>query len=197
VKDEGWNRNVHYHDVILRSIPPRCKRALDVGCGEGLLARKLARFCEDVVAVDVHHETLSRAKILSPKDTRVSFLETDVMTHPFADESFDVITLVAALHHLPLEPALIRMDRLLKPGGVLAVVGLYRLWTMEDYLVSAIALPTSYAFRFHYGYSEVAAPMKDPKETLHQIRSACDELLPGAVLRRKLLFRYSLVWRKP
>src|ERR1035438_1423379 len=34
-----WNHNIHYHDVVLRSVPPRCRRALDVGCGQGLLAR--------------------------------------------------------------------------------------------------------------------------------------------------------------
>jgi hypothetical protein len=34
----GWNHNVHYHDVVLNSIPPSCTRALDIGCGRGDLA---------------------------------------------------------------------------------------------------------------------------------------------------------------
>jgi hypothetical protein len=32
---------------------------------------------------------------------------------------------------------------------------------------------------------------------LGTIRAACDELLPGAILRRRFFFRYSLIWRKP
>jgi SAM-dependent methyltransferase len=54
------------------------------------------------------------------------------MTHPFANETFDRITAVAALHHLSLEAALIRFRDLLVPGGILAVMGLYRLSTIED-----------------------------------------------------------------
>jgi len=37
-----WNHNVQYHDVILRAVPRQCRRALDVGCGQGLLAQHLS-----------------------------------------------------------------------------------------------------------------------------------------------------------
>ena len=33
-----WNHNVHYQPVILRAVPPGCGAALEVGCGDGLLA---------------------------------------------------------------------------------------------------------------------------------------------------------------
>ncbi len=33
-----WNHNVHYQPVILGAVPAGCGRALDVGCGDGLLA---------------------------------------------------------------------------------------------------------------------------------------------------------------
>jgi hypothetical protein len=44
-------------------------------------------------------------------------------------------------------------------------------------------------------FTEVAAPLAEPKETLREIRAACDAVLPGGVFRRRLLFRYSFVWR--
>jgi hypothetical protein len=32
--------------------------------------------------------------------------------------------------------------------------------------------------------------------TLSEIRKACDEILPGALVRKHLLWRYSVVWKK-
>ena len=37
-----WNHNVHYQPVILNAVPGGCGAALEVGCGDGLLARRLA-----------------------------------------------------------------------------------------------------------------------------------------------------------
>jgi ubiquinone/menaquinone biosynthesis C-methylase UbiE len=191
----AWNHNVHYHRIVLDAVPPRCRRALDVGCGQGTLARQLAQRCDEVVGIDLDHEALAHARAAA-SEANLSFVEGDVMTYPFPDESFDLITAVATLHHLPLTPALQRFRNLLKPGGVLAVVGLYRAHALRDYLVSAVAVPTNWLLRCRYRWVEVGAPVQDPKETLREIRAACS-VLPGATIRQLLLFRYSLVWRKP
>jgi len=42
VRPGYWNHNVHYQPVILNAVPPGCRTALDVGCGDGLLAARLA-----------------------------------------------------------------------------------------------------------------------------------------------------------
>lgn len=192
-----WNHNIHYHDLVVRSVPPRSRRALDVGCGTGLLARRLAEHCEEVVAIDVDDSVISRARTASPANHGITFVEGDVMTHPFLNDSFDFIAAVAALHHLPLRPALIRFQSLLRAGGVLVVVGLYRAHTLEDYAWAGAAFPTSWMLRCIRRYADVAAPVQEPAETFHEIRSTCDLLLPGSLFRRHLLFRYSLTWRKP
>ena len=119
------------------------------------------------------------------------------MSYAFDGESFDCITAVASLHHLPLEPALVRFRDLLKPGGFLVVIGLYRESGIADYVNAAIALPISRILRIVNGYSELGAPIAPPKETLREIREASGRLLPGSFLKRRLLFRYSLVWRSP
>lgn len=119
------------------------------------------------------------------------------MTHPLNEGSFEFVVAVASLHHLPLEPALIRFRSLLKSGGVLAIVGLYRSHTLEDYAWAAAGVPTSFILRCVRGQADVAAPVQNPKETFTEIRRASEDLLPGSVLRRRLLFRYSLTWRKP
>ncbi|MDQ6782291.1 MAG: methionine biosynthesis protein MetW [Actinomycetota bacterium] len=42
-ESERWNHNIHYHRLILDSVPAGARDALDVGCGEGMLARRLRR----------------------------------------------------------------------------------------------------------------------------------------------------------
>ena len=192
-----WNHNIHYHDVILRSIPPNCQSALDVGCGHGFFARQLARHCERVTAIDVDHETLLRGRAAGNSEGRITFVEGDVMTHPFCDDSFDLISVVATLHHLPLSTALGRLRNLLKSGGVLGVIGLYRAQTVQDYAYAAAGKPVSWILRQFRYCADVRAPLQEPTETLGKIRASCDELLPGNKFRRHLLFRYSVVWRKP
>ena len=49
---EYWNHNVHYQPVILGAVLPGCGAALEVGCGDGLLARRLAGRCAEVTAID-------------------------------------------------------------------------------------------------------------------------------------------------
>jgi hypothetical protein len=101
------------------------------------------------------------------------------------------------LHHLPLEAALARLRDLLAPGGVLAVIGLARRATAEDLWMAAAAWPVNQVLRRVMGEVEVGAPVKEPAQTLPEIRAAAAKALPGAKVRPLLLFRYELVWRKP
>ncbi|MEV4472391.1 class I SAM-dependent methyltransferase [Nonomuraea sp. NPDC049504] len=38
----GFDHNEHYHELLIRGIPEGAKQALDVGCGTGAFARRLA-----------------------------------------------------------------------------------------------------------------------------------------------------------
>jgi SAM-dependent methyltransferase len=192
-----WNHNIHYHDLVLAAAAPGCRRALDVGCGHGLLARRLAQHCQQVIAIDKDRDVISRARAGGDREGRIKFVEGDVMTYPFPEDNFELIAAVATLHHLQLQPALARFRKLLMPGGVLALIGLYRGETLSDLAFSAAAFPVSWGLRLVRGHADVGAPVQNPNETFRDIRSACDVLLPGACLKRCLLFRYSLVWRKP
>lgn len=150
-----------------------------------------------MVGIDVSLEMLSQARTFPDLDSRIQFVEGDVMKHPFSADSFDFITAVATLHHFPLRPALARFRALLRPGGVLAVIGLYRHRTVADFALDAVAFPTSSILRAVHGYSDPSTRKQSPRETLREIRDASEALLPGAAIRRLLLFRYFLIWRKP
>jgi 2-polyprenyl-3-methyl-5-hydroxy-6-metoxy-1,4-benzoquinol methylase len=193
----GWNHNTQYHNHILRSVPDGCGRALEIGCGEGKLAFALATQCKSVTAMDTDAGCLARAQMTAGWNGRVTFIEGDVMSHPLVEESFDLITMVAVLHHLPLRPALARCRSLLRAGGILAAVGLYRNETTTDYALAAAALPASWFLRLLRGHAEMNAPMHEPRETLQQIRRAYSDILPGSQIRRRLFFRYTVLYRKP
>lgn len=47
-----FDHNDHYHRLLLRQVPRNCGAALDVGCGTGRFARRLARLGMEVDAVD-------------------------------------------------------------------------------------------------------------------------------------------------
>lgn len=191
----GWNRNIHYHDLVLSGVPARCERALDVGCGTGRLARGLADRCGEVVAIDADASTLANARATHQKPN-LRFIEGDAMTYAFDEESFDFIASIATLHHLPLQPALERFKQLLRPRGTLAVIGLHRLATVTDVAYVPLAMSVSAWHRATQGSEPVSAPIRDPMETLAEVQAAVDRVLPGAEFTRLLLFRYSLMWRK-
>lgn len=146
--------------------------------------------------MDVDARTVAHAEDRAALSEGVAFVLGDVLTYPFAAASFEFICLVATLNHLPLVPALQRCTHLLRPGGVLAVVGLYRPCGAVDHAWAAAGFAASRGMRCVRTVAEQHAPMQSPHKTLRQIRLAADTCLPGAVLRRRLFFRYSLLWQK-
>lgn len=193
---DGWNHNSHYHERLLHAVPHPCRRALDVGCGLGGFARRLASVAEQVDAIDREPNVVSRARALSSGIRNLRFVEADFLTWQVGS-SYDFVSMIATLHHLPFAEALARAASVLQPGGVLAVLGLDRASSLlEAGARSAIAYPVSGYYRLTRQPSPVGAPTLDPSMTLDEIGRQAIEVLPGATVRRHLLWRYSLSWVK-
>src|SRR5437763_8969577 len=120
-----WSHNLHYHRVILDAIPPGCERALDVGCGTGALTRRLKRLVPHVTGIDRDERSIQLARA-HPGGAGIRYLLADFLIAPLEPASADLVTSIASLHHMDARTALRRMSDLLRPGGVLAVVGLAR-----------------------------------------------------------------------
>jgi SAM-dependent methyltransferase len=179
-----------YEEILLRALPQPCRRALDVGCGHGRFARRLA---ESVIQVDA----LDRVDLGVDGPPNVRFIQADFLRHPIEHEAYDFVCAIASLHHLPLTDAIERMKKALRPGGVLGVIGLFRDGSATDFLWSAAAFPISRYLRLTRGRAGNRAPLRDPSMTLPEIRTAVARLLPGAAVERHLLWRYTLIWTKP
>jgi len=170
---------------------------LDVGCGEGMLARQLARLVPQVVGIDQDGASIDLARRQDPGG-KIGFICGDFLTHPLAPASFNMITSVAALHHMDARAALGLMDQLLVPGGTLAIVGLARSRLPADLLFEAAAVIANLAYRLTRTYWEQPSPIVwPPPHTYASMKALARQALPGVRYRRHLLWRYSLVWAKP
>ena len=193
---DRWNHNIHYYRVILSAVPAGASRALDVGCGEGVLTRALARMVDSVVGIDLHEETLARARSVAAGC--IDYVHGDFLAYPFESESFDVITSVAAVHHMEFRPAVERMRSLLRPGGVLGLIGLARSRAPLDFLVDAGGAVATRLFGLRRERWVSTAPIIWPATMSYgEVRREAEALLPGVSYRRHLMWRYSLVWAKP
>jgi SAM-dependent methyltransferase len=194
--DRIWNHNVHYQRVLLRAVPHRFRRALDLGCGQGFLLPDLAARADQVVGIDQHAPSLQEAAVRTADLANVQLVEGDAMTYELGPR-FDAVFSIAVLHHLPLEAALERMKELTSPGGVLGVVGLARSRSPRDYARDGVGAVETRVRRLRHPYATVTAPVCDPAETYRQVRTVAQDVLPGARFRRHNLFRYSLLWTRP
>ena len=97
------------------------KRVLDVGCGGGILADAMARRGADVLGIDLAGKALKVAQLHAIEAATPNVEYREIAAEALAadmPESFDVVTCMEMLEHVP-DPASIvaACGRLLKPGG--------------------------------------------------------------------------------
>jgi demethylmenaquinone methyltransferase/2-methoxy-6-polyprenyl-1,4-benzoquinol methylase len=99
-------------------------RVLDACCGTGDLALAAERAGGTVTGVDFSERMLVRARA---KSGTVDWVLADVMALPFADGSFDAVTVGFGIRNVPdLEAGLAELARVLRPGGRLACLEITR-----------------------------------------------------------------------
>ena len=103
---------------------PDGARVLDIGCGTGPQARRLAGWprVREVVGVDQLEPLLERARELASEIPNLLFQQADARDVPFKDGSFDVVVLHTLLTHVAApEEVLSEVHRVLRPGGFVAI----------------------------------------------------------------------------
>ncbi|HEV2829772.1 MAG TPA: class I SAM-dependent methyltransferase [Pyrinomonadaceae bacterium] len=206
VSADGSLHNDHYHKFLLRQLPSPCHAALEIGCGKGEFSRRLAKRCERVLALDLSPEMIRIAREHSAHLPGVEYELADVMQVDLPAESFDCIASIATLHHLPLREVLLKMKAALKPGGVLLILDLFEPSSVVDTFLNPPAMALSVALRLmHHGRllpsreANAAWAIHESHDiypTMTVVRELCAAILPGARVRKHLLWRYSVVWRK-
>ncbi len=188
-----WNHNEHFHGWVLRNLPARRRAAVDVGCGMGVLAGKLAPHfaCVTGIDADAGMAAAASARLAHDPQVTVSHCRFEQFASAARDSEADLITMVAVLHHLDLDDTLARIPALLAPGGRLLVVGLARVNSLPDLavdLISAAANPVMGLIRHPAparqaegpATGQPVMPVRDPATTLAEITAAARARLPGA-----------------
>jgi ubiquinone/menaquinone biosynthesis C-methylase UbiE len=206
LSENDWNHNDYYHDFLLRQLPPHCTYALDIGCGTGAFSRLLASRSDRVLALDLSPQMVRIAGEHSEQYPNIDFQVADAMTWEFPAEQFDCMASIATLHHLPFEEMLSKMKGALKINGTLIILDLFQAEGLSDALTSTLAVPANIVLRL-----VKTGRLREPREvrqawaehgrgesypTLSQVRQVCASVLPGARVRKHLLWRYSIVWKK-
>ena len=127
-----WDKNAGRYDRFMRKdaaayeqmyelLRPvvRQKTVLELATGTGLIAKHIVRYADHIEATDASQEMIEQAK-QGVKSTKLYFSVQDMFHLPYADQSFDVVIVVNALHIVPEpEKALSEIRRVLKDDGVL------------------------------------------------------------------------------
>ncbi|MDW4911330.1 class I SAM-dependent methyltransferase [Streptomyces sp. ADMS] len=176
-----WNTNVARHPGILRSVPEGCGDALDVGCGDGLLARKLAGRAKHVTGIDKSPDMIASARELAAGHPQLTFVEGDFLTAELPRAEYDFVCSVTTIHHMDFEAALVRMRELLRPGGTLVVVGLAREASVTEWAALIAAAPIVRIMKvLRRARGPQGMPVADPQMSYGQVRAAARRALPPA-----------------
>lgn len=121
--DKGWRQVVR--QKLSATLRDEKAIVLDVACGTGDLSLELKRSAAArVIGTDFCYPMLEIAEQKSrSENVPIPYIEGDALALPFADQSFDAVSIAFGLRNLAnWKAGLAEMKRILKPDGILVVL---------------------------------------------------------------------------
>jgi SAM-dependent methyltransferase len=114
--DSYW---LFHRDLFVELLPPPGRRTLDLGCGEGRVARDLVAAGHTVVGIDAAPAMVEAARGAEPA---FEVHLADAASLPFEDGAFDLVVAFMSLQDVDdMEGAIRESARVLEPGGRLCL----------------------------------------------------------------------------
>jgi SAM-dependent methyltransferase len=115
---EGRTAEDEVFDAVAETHPDR---VLDVGCGTGDIAARIA----DELNLEVVASDLSPRMVQIARERGLTAVIADVQELPFEDRSFDCVVAAWVIYHVPdRDRAIAELARVLRPGGRLVAATL-------------------------------------------------------------------------
>lgn len=197
-------------DFFLRHLPTHCRRALDVGCGTGILARELARHFDFVLGVDLSEPMLAITR-RKRSGRNIEYRRMDA-NHLALEGTYDAIVSHTTFHHLDDVPgALSALRAALAPEGRLILVDVIARFpiprlTLVFAAMALVQLPVDLVwrgpepawriFRFQVSRPWLRHLSSDRYLSRRAFRETYGKHLPGASFT-SLGFMEGLVWQAP
>jgi demethylmenaquinone methyltransferase/2-methoxy-6-polyprenyl-1,4-benzoquinol methylase len=162
--DIWWRKRVAWK---IKSWKPQS--LLDVASGTGDLALEIKDTCPqlDIMATDFCAEMLAHAAARGLPRTMVA----DALQLPFADASYDVVTVAFGLRNMADYPAALReMARVLKPGGRLVVL---------DFSLPSGLLRGPYRWYLHHVLPKIAGMLTAQKDAYEYLGASIEQFPQG------------------
>jgi len=181
---------------LVDRLRPRCRAAIELGCGSGRLLGALARRAEAVFGVDQFAESLQEAARRCPEAV---LIRADARRLPLAPRSLDLLLALDVLEHVDPDALLSEARRVLRPGGLalLSVPAFPILWSAADaaaghrcrYRVDTLREElerAGFSLRGHTHYQFLLFPAMVLSRRLLGARGASLERRPPGLLSRML-----------
>lgn len=195
MEPERWSSSLHAFELLLAAVPSGAARGVDVGCGEGETTRRLRRRVTSAVGIDPDRPSVELARA---HDDDIDYRVEALATADLEAASFDVVSAVGMLHHGDHADGLGHLVRLVRPGGLLIVVGLARSRSPRDLARDALDAVALRRHTFRRRPWETPAPkVWPPPLSYAEARRRSGGVLPDARFRRVPYFRYGLTWTAP
>ncbi len=153
---------------MLKALPGKNIKILDVGCGTGSSTRFLAQVFPDakITAFDLSFPYLKKAQSRLPKfGKRIEYVQGAAEDMPFRDSHFDAVVSTFMFHELPLDvrkQSLREMRRVVKENGFVGVIDSIQKNDNPDLAWGLNAFPRDFHEPFYKNY------LLNPMETLMQ-----------------------------
>lgn len=200
-----WSHNDVYAPVVVLAAR-RVRRAggtsaLDVGCGTGHLVAQLARELPDVTGLEADKTTADLAEV---ETAHLSAARIEHATFPKSlGRRFDLVSMVAVLHHMSLTEGVRAARQAVAPGGRLVVIGTYR-ETSSDWPLSLLSLALNPLIGLVLHPRPVrrlpqhmTAPVASATDSYGDIASVFRAELPEVSIHRGMFWRYVACWHAP
>ena len=199
---------------VTKNIEPGMQNALEIGCGVGRLAERVAQQIPNVLGLDITPAMIERAQVRARSSLK--FVLGDVETYPFQGK-FDLIYIILVFDHVERRKVFPILANLLNPNGLLLVVDRfeyaadneivrdfisYLRWRQRHGLgINILPLLMNMKRVSEYAVHPAWARLNDISQPYHISRSEyaslLKELLPSAQFDLIDQHTASVVYRKP